>query len=88
MALFTRTSTGVTLTPAGKGFKGYAEQIVNLVNQALVASHQYSGQRQVIRLVLADIVLELRVQGDVGLVIEDQVVLALGVTRLRGVGDV
>ncbi len=50
MALFTRTSTGVTLTPAGKGFKGYAEQIVNLVNQALVASHQYSGQRQVIRL--------------------------------------
>lgn len=50
VALFTRTSTGVTLTPAGKGFKGYAEQIVNLVNQALVASHQYSGQRQVIRL--------------------------------------
>lgn len=50
MALFTRTSTGVTLTPAGKGFKGYAEQIVNLVNQTLVASHQYSGQRQVIRL--------------------------------------
>ncbi|URL83252.1 LysR family transcriptional regulator [Limosilactobacillus fermentum] len=47
VALFTRTSTGVTLTPAGKGFKGYAEQIVNLVNQALVASHQYSGQRQV-----------------------------------------
>ena len=34
VALFTRTSTGVTLTPAGKGFKGYAEQIVNLVNQA------------------------------------------------------
>ncbi|MEK1313991.1 LysR family transcriptional regulator [Limosilactobacillus fermentum] len=29
VALFTRTSTGVTLTPAGKGFKGYAEQIVN-----------------------------------------------------------
>ena len=50
VALFTRTSTGVTLTPAGKGFKGYAEQIVNLVNQALVASHQYSGQRRVIRL--------------------------------------
>ena len=24
VALFTRTSTGVTLTPAGKGFKGYA----------------------------------------------------------------
>ena len=26
VALFTRTSTGVTLTPAGKGFKGYAPQ--------------------------------------------------------------
>ncbi|WP_270519449.1 LysR family transcriptional regulator [Limosilactobacillus fermentum] len=50
VALFTRTSTGVTLTPAGKGFKGYAEQIVNLVNQALVAGHQFGGQRQVIRL--------------------------------------
>lgn len=50
VALFTRTSTGVPLTPAGKGFKGYAEQIVNLVNQALVAGHQFGGQRQVIRL--------------------------------------
>lgn len=48
----------------------------------------FAPRRQVFRLVLADIVLELRVQGDVGLVIEDQVVLALCVTRLRGVGDV
>ena len=48
----------------------------------------FAPSRQVFRLVLADIVLKLRVQGDVGLVIEDQVVLALGVTRLRGVGDV
>lgn len=50
VALFTRTSTGVTLTPAGERFKGYAEQIVSLVNQALVAGHQFGGQRQVIRL--------------------------------------
>lgn len=49
VALFTRTSTGVTLTPAGERFKGYAEQIVSLVNQALVAGHQFGGQPPVRR---------------------------------------
>lgn len=48
--LFDRSSNGVRLTPAGKKFQSYAQQILKLAQQSYVACHQLAQNKQIIKL--------------------------------------
>lgn len=48
--LFNRSNNGVQLTPAGKQFQNYAQQILELSQKSYVACHQLAQNKQIIKL--------------------------------------